>query len=216
MTSSDVLLHLAIMDTENNDHSISNEVTPPQPQKKESIIKETLKFAAVTLLLVVPVRLYVAQPFIVNGASMDPTFAHGQYLIVDELSYRFSEPERGDVVVFRFPDDQKKFFIKRIIGLPRETVLLEGNAVGIENEKNPQGFTLNEWYLNGAQTLDNRRVVLNEDEYFVMGDNRNQSYDSRSWGPVLRPLIVGRTFLRLFPIDTIAVFPGQNNRPVPK
>src|SRR3989338_9340260 len=86
---------------------------------------ETVRFIFIALLIVIPIRLFIAQPFIVSGASMDPTFTDGQYLIVDEVSYRFNEPIRGDVIIFKYPKDPKKYFIKRIIGLPRHTVSID-------------------------------------------------------------------------------------------
>lgn len=151
--------------------------------------------------------MYIAQPFIVSGSSMEPTFENGQYLIVDELTYRFENPQRGDVIIFRFPQDTKKFFIKRIIGLPGETVLIEGSHITIENEEHPDGFVLNEAYLT-KETHSTIRLKLTADEYFVMGDNRPASSDSRIWGPLPRDLIIGRAFLRLLPVPTLSVFPG--------
>jgi len=125
-----------------------------------------IKFTIIAVLIVVPIRLWVAQPFIVEGASMEPTFNNGNYLIVDEFSYRFEKPKVGDVIVFRFPLDPSKYFIKRIVAIPEEG------------------------------------------EYFVEGDNRNASFDSRSWGNVPEANIVGRAFLRLWPVNEIGLFPG--------
>jgi signal peptidase I len=168
-------------------------------------------FALIVLLFVLPIRLFVAQPFIVNGSSMDPTFGNGQYLIVDELTYRLDAPKRGDVIVFNFPDDTKKFFIKRIIGLPGETVAIANGAVRITNTEHPEGFALDEPYVTTEHaSTDTMTVTLNEHDYFVMGDNRNASFDSRAWGPLEEDLIVGRAFLRLFPLQTISIFPGNH------
>ncbi len=94
------------------------------------------------LSLFFPIRLFVAQPFIVSGASMDPTFETGEYLIVDQLSYHFDDPVRGQVVIFKYPKDESKYFIKRVIGLPGETVQIEGTDVTIFNESNPDGKKL--------------------------------------------------------------------------
>jgi signal peptidase I len=133
---------------------------------------------------------------------MDPTFEDGDYLLVDEISYRFEEPARGDVVIFRFPEDNNQFFIKRIIGLPNETVEIKNNKVIIYNKENPNGFTLDENYLDPEQeTLGNMIARLGSDEYFVLGDNRLQSSDSRRWGPVKRSLIIGKVFLRAWPFN---------------
>jgi signal peptidase I len=179
--------------------------------KKSGFFWETVRFSIIAIIIVVPFRLFVAQPFIVNGSSMDPTFATGQYLIVDELTYHFEKPKRGDVIVFGFPQDRKKFFIKRIIGLPGETVEITGTKVKITNSQHPDGFILEEPYLiqNSHWLGDNLSVSLTDSEYFVMGDNRRVSYDSRMWGPLEERLIVGRAFLRLFPLDTIAFKPGM-------
>ena len=171
---------------------------------------ELFRFALVTLLIVIPVRLYVAQPFIVNGSSMDPTFETGQYLIIDEIGYRFGDPIRGDVIVFNAPPDPKKFFIKRIIGLPGETIELKGDKIIVKNATNTEGFALDESYLkNNTGQYARASIALKNNEYFVMGDNRNASFDSRAWGPLKKDMIVGRAFLRLFPIENFAIIPGR-------
>ena len=125
-----------------------------------------IKFAIISVLIVIPIRLWVAQPFIVSGASMEPTFDNGDYLIIDEISYRFEKPKIGDVIVFRYPLQTSKFFIKRIVDIPEPG------------------------------------------EYFVEGDNRGASYDSRSWGNVPEKLVIGRAFLRLWPFNKVAILPG--------
>lgn len=176
--------------------------------EKDHPFWELLRFAIIALLIVVPIRAFVAQPFIVSGSSMYPTFQDGNYLIVDEMSYRFEMPRRGDVVIFRYPKDKKKFFIKRIIGLPGETLQIENNSILIKNEKNPAGFILNEPYIKNV-SYNKLAVELKGDEYFLMGDNRNASSDSRSWGSVKENLIVGRAFLQLLPIDEIKFLPGR-------
>ncbi|MFC1802171.1 signal peptidase I [Patescibacteria group bacterium] len=179
-------------------------------ENKENFFIEILKFSLIAIFIVLPFRIFIAQPFIVNGSSMDDTFANGNYLIVDQISYKFKEPERGEVIVFRYPKDQTKFFIKRIIGLPEETVQIKDLKVTITNKKNPDGFELEEPYI---KTLTQRNVTttLGKGEYFVMGDNRNASSDSRIWGSLSEDLITGRTFLRLFPPQKISIFPGYYN-----
>lgn len=180
----------------------------PEPQR-ENFFKEIFKFSLIALLIVIPVRLFIAQPFIVSGASMDPTFNNGQYLIVDQLSYRFSNPQRGEVIIFRYPKDQTKFFIKRIIGLPHETVEIRGTTIFITNDANPNGFELTEPYLATINMKrDSLKLSLSEDEYFVMGDNRRASSDSRTWGPLEEEFIIGRAFVRLFPVREVSLFPG--------
>lgn len=184
-----------------------------QQETKQSVgafFLEIIKFALIAVIIVIPIRVYVAQPFIVNGSSMDPTFATGQYLIIDELTYHLNEPQRLDVIVFNFPQDQSKFFIKRIIGLPGETVSIAGTAVTILNKEHPEGMTLHEPYINENNLRNNTlTITLRNNEYFVMGDNRAASFDSRDWGPLERGLVVGRAFIRLFPVQNLNVFPGK-------
>lgn len=176
-------------------------------QTRESIW-EALKFALITIAIVIPVRAYVAQPFIVSGASMVPTFENGEYLVIDELSYLFREAKRGEVVIFRYPKDPSKFFIKRVIGLPGERLELSPSGVTIIGEGSDP-FVLTEPYLT-TQSLPTQTVKLAADEYFVMGDNRSASLDSRAWGPVETDLIKGRVLLRLLPVSRLAFLPGQN------
>ncbi len=177
-------------------------------EKQDHFFTELLKFALVAAAIVIPVRLYVAQPFIVSGASMDPTFATGQYLIVDELSYHFEAPKRGEVIIFHYPKDPKQFFIKRIIGLPGETVKIENGEVEIV-DANGKTTTLTETYIKNQGNGSNMIKTLGPGEYFVMGDNRPESSDSRSWGVLPEKNIVGRAFLRLLPVQTIGVLPGS-------
>ena len=166
---------------------------------------ETIKLLIIALIIIVPFRLYIAQPFIVDGASMDPTFATGQYLIVDELTYHFTTPARGSVIIFKYPLDPSKFFIKRIIGLPGETVILKKGIVSIVNSTHPKGFVLNEPYIKFTKD-DNATYTLGPNEYFVMGDNRFGSADSRYWGPMPTKDIIGRPILRIWPPT---VWPGD-------
>ncbi|MDO8579276.1 MAG: signal peptidase I [bacterium] len=175
--------------------------------KNGSFWKEIVYYIIFALLIVIPIRVWIAQPFIVNGSSMDSTFLDGEYLIVDELSYRFREPERGAVLIFKYPEDPSKYFIKRLIGLPGETIDIKSDMVTITNEKNPLGIVLNEPYIY-SRSLGDGRITLDSDEYFVMGDNRMVSSDSRVWGPLPKSDLVGRPFIRLLPITKIDFFPG--------
>ncbi len=172
-------------------------------------MKDVLTFLLLVFLIVVPIRIFVAQPFIVNGASMDPTFNTGQYLIVDQLSYRFNSPKRGDVVVFRYPNDPNQFFIKRIIGLPGEKLEIQQGSVTVYSKENPSGVKLEEPYIKNNSKNDNLVIALNKDEYYVLGDNRSASSDSRSWGPLSASEIIGRPLFRLIPFRTISIFPGK-------
>jgi signal peptidase I len=177
-------------------------------EKQENFFGEVFKFALIALAVVLPIRFFVAQPFIVSGSSMDPTFMNGQYIIVDELSYRFENPKRDDVVIFNYPQDVSKYFIKRIIGLPGETVTIKGTTITIRNAAHPEGMVLQEPFIP-KQSDNNLTATLKNDEYFVMGDNRPASFDSRFWGPLPKNLIIGKPFVRLLPLRTFGVFPGS-------
>ena len=155
---------------------------------------DILKITLISLLIILPIRFYVAQPFFVRGASMEPSFQDGDYLVIDEISYRFSDPKRGDVVVFRVPTGSAQFLIKRIVGLPGEVVVINGSMVIINEQE------LVEEYLDES-TPGDVRVVLGEKEFFVLGDNRDSSFDSRQWGTLPRDNIVGRAWLRAWPIS---------------
>lgn len=184
------------------------ETTPETiPENKPSLIKEVVIYALLAIAIVWPIRVWVAQPFVVSGGSMDNTFKDGQYLIVDEISYRFKNPERGDVLIFKYPGDTSKYFIKRLIGLPGEKVIVSNDSVMVQNAEHPKGMTLNEPYT-GSRTLGNNSVTLGPDEYFVMGDNRLVSLDSRAWGVLPREDIIGRPVLRLLPLSKIGSYPG--------
>lgn len=175
---------------------------------KKNAFWETIKFIVLSIIIVIPIRVFVAQPFIVSGSSMYPTFENGDYLIVDELSYRVGQIERNDVVIFRYPEDPSKFFIKRVIGLPNETVSIQKDVIKII-QKDGNEITLSEPFIK-SQIADGATFFeLKADEYFVMGDNRNASSDSRYWGAVPKDLIIGQAFLRLFPINHINYKPGD-------
>lgn len=176
---------------------------------------EVAEIALITIVTVVIIRTFLVQPFIVSGASMDPNFANGDYLLIDELTYRLRLPERGEVAVFRYPDNQSTFFIKRIIGLPGERVVIWDGKVRIFNEEYPEGFLLKEDYLPASlATLPraNGKTEFNVSpgEYFVLGDNRSQSFDSRDWGLLARSDIVGLARVRLWPIGTLHAFAAPN------
>ena len=169
-------------------------------------IWELVKIAVFALLLAGVVRYFIFQPFFVNGASMEPNFDDGQYLIVDELSYYFRAPERAEVIVFKYPLDTRFYYIKRVIGLPNETVEIKSGQVVIYNDKNPDGLILKEDYLpKNFKTDGNIKRKLSPGEYFVLGDNRLASSDSRRWGVLPKNDIVGRVLLRVWPVDTFEI-----------
>jgi signal peptidase I len=186
-------------------------VIPEQTTEKkpEHPLIEMIRYSLIALLIVIPIRMFIAQPFIVSGASMENTFHSGEYLIVDQVTYNFHKPERGDVIIFRYPKEPSKFFIKRVIGLPGETVSINGNVVTIRNEENPNGFVLEEPYIKSMEIPYYKDETLGEREYFVMGDNRDESSDSRAWGILTDDRIIGRAFLRLFPPQVFDYMPGS-------
>ncbi|OGG44885.1 signal peptidase I [Candidatus Kaiserbacteria bacterium RIFCSPHIGHO2_01_FULL_50_13] len=167
-------------------------------------------YVIVALGLALFIRFFIAAPYVVSGASMEPTFDNWHYLIVDRVSYSLGEPERGDVIIFDAPQEHGKALIKRIIGLPGETVMLSDNLVTIVDEEHPEGFLVEEPYLapENLGGKSNMGVTLGADEYFVLGDNRRMSSDSRIWGVLPRDLIVGRALVRLYPLNMISVLPG--------
>jgi signal peptidase I len=172
-------------------------------KKYLGFVWELLKIALIALVIVLPIRYFLFQPFIVKGESMSPNFENGDYLIVDEISYRFSNPQRGDVIVFNYPKDTTQRFIKRVIGVPGETVQVkDGNVYVTDN--GGKIFQLDEKYLpNNLKTYGDGTTTLKADEYFVMGDNREYSYDSRAWGVVPKKDIIGKAFLRIFPLASL-------------
>lgn len=167
---------------------------------------EVAKVVLLALVIVIPIRYFVFQPFIVKGLSMFPTFHAGDYLIVDEFSYHFREPERGEVVVFRYPRDPSQRFIKRIIGLPGEQVKMEGNKITIINKFGKEEILDESKYLSLSQVnlFNTKTIKLRENEFFVLGDNRAHSFDSRRWGSLPRDYIVGRVLLRAWPPKAMA------------
>lgn len=181
-------------------------------ESRGTFVDELVKFSLIALVIVLPIRLFVAQPFIVEGSSMVPNFHNGDYVIVDQLSYHLADPKRGDVITMKYPEKPSVFFIKRIIGLPGETVAVQGSVVTII-DANGVATVLNETYLPEAtrgKDFGNTTVTLGQDQYFVMGDNRTESSDSRIWGPLPSENVIGKAFIRLFPFDGITIFPGQS------
>jgi signal peptidase I len=177
-------------------------------QTPKSAFWELVRYAILALIIVVPFRIFIAQPYIVSGASMDPTFKDADYLIVDQLNTRLAEPKRESVVIIKYPKDPSKFFIKRLIGFPGETVEIKNGAVSIYNDNSKETIPLNEPYIVYGKQEDFSKT-LGTDEYFVMGDNRAGSSDSRIWGSVPRKYIIGIPILRLFPFNKISIWPGS-------
>ena len=162
---------------------------------------EVIKTILIAAIVVFGIRAVLFQPFLVSGASMEPNISQSNYLIIDELTYRFREPMRGEVIVFRYPGDPSTFYIKRIMGLPGERVDIANGTLSINGIKIDESE-----YLKGVSTSGIVHLTLDLDHYFVMGDNRGNSYDSRAWGPLEKKYLVGRALLRLFPFDHMSVF----------
>jgi signal peptidase I len=171
---------------------------------------ELLKVVIISLAIIIPVRYFLIQPFYVKGMSMEPNFHDHEYLIIDEISYRFKEIQRGDIIVFRYPKDPQEYFIKRVIGLPGEKIEVKDGQVYIYNQQYKDGVILEEKYLSPDlrtfSTSGTDSVTLGPDEFFVLGDNRNSSKDSRSFGPVDRSFITGRVLLRGWPVNRLTMF----------
>lgn len=169
---------------------------------------EFLRLAIIAAAIALPVRYFIAQPFIVRGASMEPNFHDREYLVIDEISYFFREPKRGEVIVFRYPLSPQEYFIKRVIGLPGEAVEVRSGGVYIFNAGHPDGSRLEEAYLpEGLAFRGNVRFTLAGGEYVVLGDNRPASSDSRNWGVLTRKFVTGRAVFRAWPIARFGVLP---------
>lgn len=182
---------------------------------------EIIKVFVLAAVIITPIRVFLFQPFFVEGASMEPNFQDGNYLIINELGYKkteikpvslkidpFKNFERGDVVVFHYPKDETKYFIKRVVGLPGEKVKISGGKVIIFNAQNKDGFVLDESeYLDkGLSTPKDGFFSVLSDEYFVMGDNRPYSFDSRDWGPLKKDEIVGKVMIRAWPFGEAKLY----------
>ncbi|MFH1036820.1 MAG: signal peptidase I [Patescibacteria group bacterium] len=173
-------------------------------KKTLSFIWEITKIIIIALAIVIPIRYFLFQPFFVRGQSMEPNFENGDYLIVDELSYRLGDPQRGEIIVFKYPQDTTQRYIKRIIGLPGETVEIKNGKVAIySGDSQPQILNESAYLSADIQTTGNLRITLRNDEYFVLGDNRPVSSDSRRWGVVPREDIVGKVYLRAWPLEDL-------------
>lgn len=188
-----------------------------------SFLFEIVKVFFWAVVIIVPIRVFLFQPFFVQGSSMDPNFKDGDYLIINEFGYKetdlgfdglhfsiqsFKELQRGDVVVFRYPKNPKQYFIKRVIALPGEKIKIADGKVTVYNNDSPDGIILNEnQYLSeNLNTNGEIEKQLADDEYFVMGDNRLFSHDSRSWGPLGKDYIVGKVTVRAWPLVNSRIY----------
>ncbi|MEK7096543.1 MAG: signal peptidase I [Patescibacteria group bacterium] len=167
---------------------------------------DLLKTGLIVFLLALSLRYFAIQPFIVDGESMMPSFVNNEYLLAEKVNYLIKEPKRGDAVVFRYPGNPNINYIKRIIGLPGETIKISKNQVTVVNNQHPDGVVLQEVYLSPntktyVNESDEFKKEVGDGEYFVMGDNRQHSSDSREWGVLPRKNIIGRAWLTILPVD---------------
>lgn len=169
-----------------------------------SLIWEIAKIAVIAALIVIPIRYFLFQPFFVRGQSMSPSFENGDYLIVDEITYRFRSPQRGEVIVFKSPSSPSQRFIKRIIGLPGETVEVKDNKVIIYQDGQPRILDESGYLFVDLSTPGDIKITLEKDEYFVLGDNRSFSFDSRRFGSLPEDKIIGRVVFRAWPFAVLA------------
>jgi signal peptidase I len=172
-----------------------------------SFIWEIIKIVIIALLIVIPIRYFLFQPFLVRGQSMEPNFENGDYLIIDEISYRLKEPQRGEVIVFRYPDQPSQRFIKRIIGLPGETIEIKDGKVMIIKDDQTEVLDESQYLPKGLETksgIQGDKFSIPDNKFFVLGDNRSVSADSRSWGLLPRENIIGRVYLRIWPFTAFA------------
>ncbi|MCF6276277.1 MAG: signal peptidase I [Candidatus Magasanikbacteria bacterium] len=193
----------------NEDETLEDELDLTQEKsifrKIGSFFLELIKIALLAGITIGVVRYFLFKPFYVKGQSMEPNFHERDYLIIDEISYRFGEPERGEVIVFKAPLDNEDFYLKRIIGLPGERVKVENSKIIVYNKDNPAGVVVDESYII-EETPGTYSVTLAEDQYFVMGDNRDESFDSRRFGPISEDTIVGKAWVRGWPFSRVSLF----------
>ena len=170
-------------------------------------VLDLLLIVGITMAIILPFRFFVAEPYVVSGNSMIPNFHDGEYLVVDKLTYRKHKPSRGDVIVLKYPKAPKQFFIKRIIGLPGDSIEIQQGYVTLFTTEYPAGYRLSESYLENQNETVGRveKMKLGSDEYFVLGDNRSGSSDSRLWGILPGENIVGRAWLRVLPLGQFGV-----------
>lgn len=196
--------------TEKNTYKAENDSQNNNPKESSSIISFVV-YILFALIIVIPFRIFIAQPYIVSGSSMYPTFKDADYLIVDQISKRFETPKRGSVIIIinpKYPEESTKYFIKRLIGFPNEEIQIKDGRVSIKNSGTQKDLVLDEPYVIFPKN-EFFNIKLKSDEYFVMGDNRAGSSDSRIWGPIKKTAIVGTPVLRLLPIQKISLLPGK-------
>jgi signal peptidase I len=195
---------------------VNQNVTKSVPNiKKRAAWVDMLLFVGeviVTIILAVVatyfIKQYIIQPFMVEGVSMEPNFHNNEYLIVNELSYRWEKPKRGDVIVFKYPLNEAKDYIKRLIGLPGETVKIKNGQVSVcqKSGQNCEILDESKYLPTGTETDGDVTMILKPDEYFVLGDHRSQSSDSRFWGVLKKDEIIGRVWIKVLPTNEFKIY----------
>lgn len=171
---------------------------------KKSTLREILESLIIAVVLALLIRAFVFQPFYIPSGSMEPTLQIQDHIIVNKFGYRFWEPQRGDIMVFKYPLNPKKDFVKRLIAKPGERVEIRNSKIYIN------GRQLEEKYLPaGLRYPDFGPVVVPENSYWMMGDNRNNSDDSRVWGPLPRENVIGKAMLVYWPLDRLRMLGGK-------
>lgn len=174
-------------------------------KKLGSFLFEIVETVVVALAIFVVSYLTLVQPHQVRGASMVPNFQNGEYILTDKITYRLRNPQRGDVIIFRAPRNQELDYIKRIIGLPAERLMIEKGIIYIDGKPLEEGYLPSGPVSAGTFLQDGKEIYIPADEYFVLGDNRNHSSDSREWGTVPRKDIIGRAYLRYWPLNEVGL-----------
>jgi signal peptidase I len=200
------------MNINNGEINFENQTKPSKWKERLSFVLEIMKTVIISLAIILPIRYFLIQPFMVDGASMEPNFHNSDYLIIDEISYRFGTPQRGQVVVFKNPDNTKEYFIKRVIGLPGETVRIQDGKVFIKKVGSDEFTQIQENYLSKNLTTMSvgEDIIVPSNYYFVLGDNRPNSRDSRYFGAIPEDLITGKVWLRGYPFNRVKLFTNEN------
>lgn len=176
------------------------------------ILFDIIESVGVALSIFVVIYLFLVQPHQVKGASMDPTFHDGEYILTDKISYRFKEPQRGDIIVFKAPRNPDFDYIKRIIAIPGDTISISNGNIYLNSKKLNEDYIKSETIILPGQFIkEGQEITLKSDEYFVLGDNRSHSSDSRQWGTVPKKDIIGRVFFRYWPLTKFGTIQSYKN-----
>lgn len=166
--------------------------------KKKTPLWEWVEIIGVAIILVLVIRTFLFEPFYIPSGSMKPTLTIGDKIIVNKLGNYFSDPERGEVIVFRYPLDTSQDFIKRVVGLPGEIVEIRDQIVYINGEPIDEGYLPQDLVYP-----DFKPLLIPDNNYFMLGDNRDNSQDSRVWGPISRNLVKGRAVVIFWPLSRV-------------